>query len=101
MVTRHIALLVAVVGVLALIPTSAVAQSTTGLEPGIVAVGFGQATAPPETAELQFLLGSNMMFGGGMVYVEAEEPVTGDATPGPGMMPPEAMGGQASVTEEQ
>jgi hypothetical protein len=100
MVTRRVALLVAVFGVLSSIPQSAVAQTATGLEPGIVAVGFGQATAPAETAKLQFLLGSSTMFGGGMVYVE-EEPVTGEATPGPGAMPPGAMGGQASVTEEQ
>jgi hypothetical protein len=100
MVTRGVALLVAVMGVLALLPQSAVAQSTTGLEPGIVAVGFGQATAPAESAELQFLIGSNAMFGGGMVYVE-EEPITGEATPGAEAVPPGMMGGPASVTEEQ
>ena len=101
MLTRGVSLLVAVVGVLTLAPQAAMAQTATGLEPGIVAVGFGQATAPTESAELQFLLGSNTMFGGGMVYVEEAEPVTGEATPGAGAVPPGAMGGQASVTEEQ
>jgi uncharacterized protein YggE len=46
-----------------LVPTTlaARAQPAPGAEPGIVAVGFGQAEAPADSASLQFLVGPSQM----------------------------------------
>src|SRR5688500_6234484 len=47
----------AVLALVTLAPRTAWAQPITGTESGIVAVGFGEASAPASSASLQFLVG--------------------------------------------
>jgi uncharacterized protein YggE len=47
----------AALALLALAPRGTRAQPAVGTEPGIAAVGFGQAEAPADAASLQFLIG--------------------------------------------
>jgi len=97
------------VALVALTVTPVTAQPVPGQEPGIVAVGFGSASAPAATATLQFLLGSSQAFGMGGEVVFEEAPVcdeapVGEGTPGPEATPPDAMGGMdgpPTLTEDQ
>jgi hypothetical protein len=76
---RILVAVLAVLALLALAPRGAEAQPITGTEPGIVAVGYGQATAPAASARLQFLIGpdqSAMMSGPPSSMTEVElEPI--------------------------
>jgi hypothetical protein len=97
---RSLALLVAL-ALVALTASPVLAQPAPGQEPGIVAVGFGSASAPAAAATLQFLLGPSQSFGiGGGVVAEAP-PAEGEGTPGPGALPGEGTGGPPSLTEGQ
>ena len=102
---RPVALLAALSLALAAAAPAA-AQPVPGAEPGVAAVGFGSASAPAASAELQFLLGSAQSFGmGGEVFVEegsVDEGAAGEAagTPGAEAIPTEGMGGPPRLTED-
>jgi uncharacterized protein YggE len=65
----------AALALLALAPRGARAQPAVGTEPGIAAVGFGQAAAPADAASLQFLIGPSQsaMMGGPTSSVTADQ----------------------------
>jgi uncharacterized protein YggE len=80
MVPRLRALVLPAALALALLAAApAAAQTVPGAEPGIVAVGFGSASAPAASATLQFLLTSSQAFGMGVEGVPTEEGPAGEA----------------------
>ncbi|MGH2560796.1 MAG: SIMPL domain-containing protein [Thermomicrobiales bacterium] len=101
------------VALLAAAPMAAKAQPFPGQDPGIVAVGFGEAAAPASSASLQFLVGSAAFFGGGFAGPVIEVPpaeggeVAVSATPAAGQAvigepPPDAVfAGPPPLTSEQ
>jgi hypothetical protein len=100
-----LAIVVVVLGVqvFAVAPRGAVAQTTPGQEPGIVAAGFGRASGPAVSAEVQIIVSRD--FYGTMVVEEfpvEEEEVTGSPVAGEGETPPMEGGpvGPPALTEE-
>lgn len=88
----------AVLALLTLAPRTAWAQPITGTESGIVAVGFGEASAPASSASLQFLIGPNEF---GMMGGMPPDMVI-EGTPGAEGMPSGMeMFGPPSLTAEQ
>jgi hypothetical protein len=85
LIMRRVTLLIALLALLAggFGPASAAAQDSTGAT-GITTVGYGHASAPAATANLQFLIMYNYFYGGPAVGAggpEAGIPVA-EATPG-------------------
>ncbi|MGH2533508.1 MAG: SIMPL domain-containing protein [Thermomicrobiales bacterium] len=90
-----IGVLLSVLAVLAIAPAVARAQPFSSAQPGIVAIGFGAASAPAASADLQILLSAGGFGEFGPVMPRVEGTPTGD-------VPPEAiMVGPSQLTAEQ
>lgn len=81
MTTLRSLVLIAALSLLVLAPVPAQAQTAPGQLPGIVATGFGSASEPAQSANLQFLIGSAQSFGMGGVMMEESVAVMA-GTPG-------------------